>query len=89
MSLDEILDGVAATVAVPPEIDNAKSPTSNAPDPPSVLNTASLKVTDIVALSLAMVVPVIVGAVLLNVTLPDPLVTAVPALEDKSLKAIL
>ena len=30
-----------------------------------------------------------VGTVLSNVTLPDPLVTAVPALEDKSLKAML
>ena len=30
-----------------------------------------------------------VGAVLSKVTLPDPLVTAVPALEDKSLKAML
>ena len=30
-----------------------------------------------------------VGTVLLKVTLPDPLVTATPALDDKSLKAML
>ena len=50
-------------MAVPPEIDNAKSPTSNAPDPPSVSYTASLNVTAIVELLAAIVVPVIVGAV--------------------------
>ena len=56
-----MLDGVAATVADPPEIDKTKSPTSNAPLPPFVSYTASLKVTDIVELLLAIVVPVIVG----------------------------
>ena len=44
-----MLEGVAATVADPPEIDKTKSPTSNAPLPPFVSYTASLKVTDIVA----------------------------------------
>ena len=33
----EILDGVAFTVATPPEMDKAKSLTSNAPLPPFVL----------------------------------------------------
>ena len=50
-------------MAVPPEIDNAKSPTSNAPDPPLVSYTASLNVTAIVELLPAIVVPVIVGNV--------------------------
>ena len=37
----------------------------------------------------ATVVPVIAGAVLSNVTLPPPLVTAVPAFPAESLNAIL
>ena len=36
----DILDGVALTVATPPEMDKAKSLTSNAPLPPFVLKTA-------------------------------------------------
>jgi hypothetical protein len=59
--------------------------------------TASLKVTVTLTVSSVLYVPsvvvdvtdVIVGAVLSNVTLPDPLVTAVPAFPTLSVKAIL
>ncbi len=61
----EILDGVAFTVATPPEMDKAKSLTSNAPLPPFVLKTASLNVTAIVLLLLATVVPDTVGTTLI------------------------
>ena len=59
----EILDGVASfSVATPPEMDKAKSLASNAPLPPIVLKTASLNVTAIVLLLLAIVVPETIGA---------------------------
>ena len=58
----DILDGVALTVATPPEMDKVKSLASNAPLPPFVLKTASLNVTAIVVLLLAIVVPETVGA---------------------------
>ena len=60
LPLIDILDGVAATVAPEPLIDNEKSPTSNAPLPPLVSNTASEKVTVAVELSLAIVVEAII-----------------------------
>ena len=83
-------EGVALDrVAVPPERVNVKSLASNAPLPPDVLYTASLNVTAMLALLEATVVPVIAGAVLSNVTLPLPLVTAVPAFPAESLNAIL
>ena len=42
----EILVGVALfNVPVPPEIDKTKSDTSKLPEPSSLLNTSSLKVT--------------------------------------------
>ena len=53
-----ILDGVAATVATPPEILNEKSFTVRTPELSLLAYTASEKVTTIVALSLAIVVPV-------------------------------
>ena len=60
----EILPGVVLDkVAVPPLRDKVKSDTSKAPPPPVVLKTGSLNVTSMVELSVAMVVPVMVGAV--------------------------
>ena len=53
------------------------------------VTTSSTFASVVVVLSDAIATLLKVGAVLLNVTLPDPLVTAVPALEDKSLKAML
>ena len=60
-----------------------------------VVVIASVNVAVIVTLVLSLYGPSAenaiapVGAVLSNVTLPVPLVTAVPAFDDKSLKAIL
>ena len=61
----EMLVGVAlAKVAEPPLMENAKSPTSNAPLPEFVSYTSSLSFTVTVLLSLATLVPeTIVGAV--------------------------
>ena len=61
----EILVGVAlAKVPKPPLMENAKSPTSNAPLPEFVSYTSSLSFTVTVLLSLATLVPdTIVGAV--------------------------
>ena len=62
MLLTEIEVGVALdSVATPPATDKAKSLFSNAPLPPLVLNTASLMVTAIVELSLAIATEEMVG----------------------------
>ena len=59
----EILPGVVLDrVAVPPITDKVKSDASKAPLPPVVLKTGSLNVTSMVELSVAIVVPVTVGA---------------------------
>ncbi len=61
--LTEIVVGVALDrVATPPATDKAKSLFSSAPLPPLVLNTASLMVTAIVELLLAIVTEDTVGA---------------------------
>ena len=63
LPLADILVGVALDkVAVPPLIDKAKSPTSSAPLPASLLNTTSSRVTAMVLLSAASVTAEIVGA---------------------------
>ena len=63
LPLADILVGVALDkVAVPPLIDKEKSPTSSAPLPASLLNTASSSVTVMVLLSAASVTAEIVGA---------------------------
>ena len=63
LPLMEILDGVAEdSVAFPPEIDRLKSVASKFPEPPLVLNTASLMVTAIVELFAAKDTELMVGA---------------------------
>ena len=66
-------------VAVPPLIVKLKSPTSSAPEPPVVSKTASLKVTAMVVLSAATVVPVMVGAVFSTVSATVEALEILPA----------
>ena len=88
--LIDILDGVAATVADPPLIDNEKSLTSNAPLPPKALNTGSENVTVTVELSVAMVVPLMVGGVVSGVATVIPVFPPIVLLlvVDQLLRAI-
>ena len=70
LPLDEILVGVEEPrVAVPPEIERLKSDTSRAPDPPLVLYTASLIVTEILVLLLSIEDDEIIGLTLRFVVL--------------------
>ncbi len=80
MLLIEMLPGVVLdNVAVPPLIDKVKSETSKAPLPPVVLKTGSLKVTAIVVLSVATVVPVTNGAILSIIDGAEDVISGFPA----------